>query len=292
LFSLLLLQVYSSFWAFADKSSNVPPGTTPLDVSYKIGQDWFQLSNGIASEPVAPGSASRVITRVVGDPVAVDLDADGDEDAVLILSQSPGGSGTFFYLAGALRKDNGYYGTPAVFLGDRISPEQLLADGQRIVVRYKTRASGESFATPTTIAQERVFVLNKKSGHLAQIDPEFSHEADPKTMTLNMKTWTWVHTIYNNDTRLTPSNPSAFTMMFMNDKTMAFTTDCNDLRGSYSLDDRKIQFGSMTATRKYCDGSQEQAFTKMLGSIGSYFFTAKGQLVMELKYDSGSAIFR
>ena len=48
----------------------------------------------------------------------------------------------------------------------------------------------------------------------------------------------------------------------------------------------------MAMTRMLCDGSQEMEFVQMLQNVYSYFFTGNGRLVLELKYDSGSIIFR
>jgi hypothetical protein len=42
----------------------------------------------------------------------------------------------------------------------------------------------------------------------------------------------------------------------------------------------------------YCENSQEAEFTKMLGEVESYYFTNRGELVFNLKFDSGSMIFR
>ena len=42
----------------------------------------------------------------------------------------------------------------------------------------------------------------------------------------------------------------------------------------------------------YCKDSQEGEFVTMLEQIDSYHFTSKGELIFDLKLDSGSAIFR
>jgi len=42
----------------------------------------------------------------------------------------------------------------------------------------------------------------------------------------------------------------------------------------------------------YCDGSQEQAFAKGINNVGSYLFTSKGELILEIKNDSGTMTFR
>ena len=46
------------------------------------------------------------------------------------------------------------------------------------------------------------------------------------------------------------------------------------------------------STQMFCENSQEKDFTKMLTETDSYMFTSKGELVLILKYDSGSVIFK
>ena len=48
----------------------------------------------------------------------------------------------------------------------------------------------------------------------------------------------------------------------------------------------------MAMTRMYCEGSQETEFVKMLLEVRSYFFTDEGELIFEIKLDSGVMRFR
>jgi heat shock protein HslJ len=108
---------------------------------------------------------------------------------------------------------------------------------------------------------------------------------------LQAKTWTWVTTVYNNDTAQTPNEADAFTMTFTDEGRVRVTTDCNNMQGSYAVNDHRIEFSQMAATRMYCEGSQEDLFAKMLENVTSYFIDDDGRLILELKYDSGSVIF-
>lgn len=83
-----------------------------------------------------------------------------------------------------------------------------------------------------------------------------------------------------------------FTLAFKKDGTFSGTTDCNRVGGSYEVNGNKITFENMMSTLMYCEGSQESDFTKMLGETESYLFTSKGELILNLKFDSGSVIFR
>ncbi len=111
-------------------------------------------------------------------------------------------------------------------------------------------------------------------------------------MTLEMHTWTWVETAYNNDTVVQPNEKEAFTLTFADGRVQG-TTDCNGFSGAYTTDERKIRFDDkMAMTKMYCEGSQETEFVKMLLEVRSYFLTSKGQLILEIKFDSGIMRFR
>lgn len=118
----------------------------------------------------------------------------------------------------------------------------------------------------------------------------FEEEVNPTTMTLDMKSWKWVKTIYNDGTEIKPKIDN-FVLTLRNDKTFSASTDCNSVGGEYIITENKISFTKMFSTKKYCEGSQEGVFVKMLDEIQSFFFSSKGELVFELKFDSGSVIF-
>ncbi len=121
-------------------------------------------------------------------------------------------------------------------------------------------------------------------------------EADPSRMTLEMKKWEWVNALYNDGRTLTPKTTATstklFAVTFNNDGTFTATTDCNSMGGSYTAKDGKITFGEIMMTEMYCGGSQEQDFLKLLQNTAGYHFTGRGQLIFDLKFDSGTVTFR
>jgi heat shock protein HslJ len=119
----------------------------------------------------------------------------------------------------------------------------------------------------------------------------FEGEADSSKMTLRMKTWNWINTTYSDDKIVKPIKIDKFSLTFKDNKNFSATTDCNGIGGEYTVNGNKISFDKMMSTLMYCDGSQESDFSKMLSETGSYMFTSKGELVLLLKYDSGSVIF-
>ena len=270
---------------------NTGKDVSPVNASFRINGREIALINGYAEVTAAPGSASKITTRVWGKPQFSDLTGDGQQDAALILIHNTGGSGTFYYVVASLREGNHYRGTTGVLLGDRIEPKGIGIVDNRITVTFSCRSDGEAFTTPPSVPMEQLVIYDSDTQQLTQVARDFEGEADPARMTLQMKTWFWENTNYNDDTVHTPDKPEAFSLTFEEGGKLLVTTDCNSMRGHYSTADNKIQIEKMISTRMYCEGSQEQLFSGMLESVGSYFFTNRGQLVLELKYDSGSMIF-
>lgn len=117
-------------------------------------------------------------------------------------------------------------------------------------------------------------------------------EADPSRMKLDMNTWVWVEALYNDERVVTPKKAGAFTLTFAKNNTFTASTDCNQMGGTYTTKDNQITFSSISMTKMACEGSQEIEFKQFLENTSSYHFTGRGQLILDLKFDSGSVIFR
>ena len=161
-----------------------------------------------------------------------------------------------------------------------------------IVVNYADRKAGESFAVQPSIGKSLWLLLDTKTMQFGEVVKNFEGEANPAKMTLGMKTWNWVNTKYSNDTVVTPRVSNKFTLTLKADKTFSATTDCNGIGGEYTVVGNKITFTKMMSTLMYCEGSQESDFSKMLNQTQGFLFTSKGELVLTLKMDSGSVIFK
>jgi hypothetical protein len=95
-------------------------------VTVTIDGKEIPLTDGYAEAEAAPGSASKIVTKVQGEPYAMDFNLDGKEDKVFVVTQETGGSGTFFYAAAAVATDDGFVGTDTYFLGDRIDIQSVM----------------------------------------------------------------------------------------------------------------------------------------------------------------------
>lgn len=297
LFGVLFLIVIAgiSAYALSPRSQDASPQgaypTSPKDATYLIDGQSVSLTNGTFATSSAPGSASMTTTQYFGNEATGDLNGDDIPDTAFILTQSGGGSGTFYYVVAALQKDDGYHGTSAVLLGDRIAPQSTTIVNGVLTVNYADRKADESFDVAPSVGKSLNLKLDTETMQFGEIAQNFEGEADPSRMTLGMQAWNWIKTTYNNDTSILP-HTEKFTLTFNADNTFSATTDCNNIGGNYAVDGTKITFSKMVSTLMFCEGSQEQDFTKQLSEVQDYLFTSKGELVLGLKLDSGSMFFR
>ena len=121
-----------------------------------------------------------------------------------------------------------------------------------------------------------------------------SANADESNSGLGAYTWVWEETEMNDDTIVKPETAGKFTLTFNEaEGTVGGTTDCNGFGGSYKVGEGKtIDFGDdFFMTQMYCEGSQENEFQNMVKDSTSFMFNDEGDLVLLLKYDSGSVVF-
>jgi len=141
----------------------------PRDATYTVNGRPVPLRNGRCETEAAPGSAAKAVTAVFGEPAVGDLDGDGDEDAVLLLVDAPGGSGTFYYVAASIVENGRYRGTEAVLLGDRISPQRIGIKNGVVEVDYADRRPEDPMATPPSVGKTKFLTL--RDGRLVVIEP-------------------------------------------------------------------------------------------------------------------------
>jgi len=121
----------------------------------------------------------------------------------------------------------------------------------------------------------------------------FEGEADPTVMSLTMKPWTWISAQYNDGRKAEPMRPGDFTVTFDGAGRFSARTDCNSMSGSYTAGkDGVISFSQIVSTKMFCQGSQEAVFAALLTDATTYTFTSRGELILGLKFDSGTVTFK
>jgi hypothetical protein len=152
------------------------------DAEYRIGNASIKLTDGFAETEAAPGSASKITTRYFGNEYKTDLNSDGREDVVFLVTQETGGSGTFYYAVAALNTERGYVGSDGYLLGDRIAPQNtgMSPNPQHqdvIVVNYADRAAGEPMTARPSVGKSVYLKLDTSTMMLGIVEPDFEGES-------------------------------------------------------------------------------------------------------------------
>lgn len=108
---------------------------------------------------------------------------------------------------------------------------------------------------------------------------------------LSGATWVWTMTSAEGAKDVKPKQADKFTLMFGADGRVSGTTDCNTFAGSYKVMCDKVMFGELMGTKKFCDASQEEVFTKAVVGADSYKIEEDGTLVLMMKDDAGMVYF-
>ena len=145
LFVLLIIAGLGLLFKGGSQPSEVLGFFDPLNATYYLDQKPVVLVKGNSSADTVFGTASKSIINIFGEPVKGDLNGDGKIDAAVMLVQTTGGSGTFYYVAALINKNGNGEGTNAVLLGDRIAPQNILIKNGQIIANYADRNLGEPF---------------------------------------------------------------------------------------------------------------------------------------------------
>lgn len=142
-------------------------GTDPLNAYYLIDNRIIKLENGLYEKDIENSSAKEII-KILGNPTIGDLNDDSiQDDAAVILTQDSGGSGTFYYVAAAIKNSYGYKGSNTVFLGDRITIDKVNIKKGLIEITYLDRAEQDLMSDKPSV--QKTISLKVEGNVLASI---------------------------------------------------------------------------------------------------------------------------
>lgn len=123
----------------------------PIDATYLIDSQPVALNRGVGlRSPVAGQALNAQRIRVLGRPLFDDLDKDGDDDAVLLLSLDSAGQSPRYFIGSALRSKSGFVDGNSLYLGDGISQPTLTLSHGALTASYYFRVGmnleAQSFA--------------------------------------------------------------------------------------------------------------------------------------------------
>ncbi|MCG6886691.1 MAG: META domain-containing protein [Proteobacteria bacterium] len=118
--------------------------------------------------------------------------------------------------------------------------------------------------------------------------PETGEESEPRFVGIR---WQWQGSYYNNDTRIKPDEPRNYTILFTPNGDVRIKADCNQVGGRYQADNHRLVIELLQTTLAACPSeSRDDEFKKDLSAVQRYLFD-KGELILELKYDTGGMRF-
>jgi len=132
-----------------------------LNATYAIEGTSYTLKDGKLEQEIMPGSATKIKIVAWGKPAVGDLNNDGFDDAALLLVRDTGGSGTFFYVAVALKdpRTEQAIGINAVLLGDRVAPQNISVYQGRVELNYADRYPWEPFSIQPSVGKTKVLMV-------------------------------------------------------------------------------------------------------------------------------------
>jgi len=115
--------------------------------------DWgvFQLTDGVYYRtPSTSQESPDIYTTRIQDPIIYgDINADGLEDALVILNTQNGGSGHFIELAGMVNQNGSAYNISTIPLGDRVVVESGNIENGIIVLNMRVHGSSDGLCCPS-----------------------------------------------------------------------------------------------------------------------------------------------
>jgi hypothetical protein len=147
-------------------------------VTFQIDGQPITLEDGEASIEADGEVVSTV--RYFGNELRHDVDGDGTEDVVFLVTTDASGSGTFYYVVAALKRGDSYVGTEAYFLGDRIAPQTISrGEANEVLVTYAERAPGEPMTSSPSVGVSVYLELEAERLQFKEIIKEDEFEQMP-----------------------------------------------------------------------------------------------------------------
>lgn len=165
---IIIFSVIVVFLVVKNKSTDEVFINDHKNIEYVIDGNKIKLVNGSNTSVLVPETSVELVTTYFGNELKTDLNADGREDIVFIVTQNGGGTGTFFYVLAALNTDKGYIGSDGYFLGDRIAPQNINNSSlpkhkNVIVVNYADRDASDAMTDAPHVGKSVYLKLDQKT---------------------------------------------------------------------------------------------------------------------------------
>ena len=219
--------------------------------------------------PFQTGGASRSRVILVDELVARgDLDGDGRDEAVVLLAENSGASGTRNYLAVVAGRNGKPVNVATQLLGDRVQLRALRMENGRLVADTVAHGPAEALCCPTQKVR-RTFMLDRN-----QLTETRREEMGTISVSdLQGVTWVLEEISFGEPVKTEPA------ITFRIDKAQIIgSAGCNSYFAAYSSDGPgQLKVSPPGATRKACAPAimeQETLYLNALQAVTSYSFFA------------------
>lgn len=257
-------------------------------------EESVQLVDGVYEYEPAPGSAARGYVQTT-DQVAVG-ELNGQPAAAMVLVSSAGGSGVFYDLAVVAEQDGQWTNVATTYLGDRVGINSVVIENNQIVVDMITQGPNDPMCCPT---EQVVVTYELQDDQLVEVSREVvgtvpgptAVETMPAEAPITGVVWQWTESLYGDGSSNVPTDPSRYTIEFLEDGNVALRADCNRVAGTYVLEDSSLSIMLGPSTMAACPpDSQADIFTRDVSAAASYVMDGE-DLVISMKLDTGTMRF-
>jgi hypothetical protein len=171
----IVIILVAGFLASGKQEADLPQDFR--DVTFSISGVPITLHDGVAQARTDLGGNRDTTVRYFGNKVTQDVDGDGAEDTVFLVTQETAAGNVFFFAVAALKRGDGYLGSKAVLLGDRIAPQTTgKGEGRMIVVNFATRAPGEPITARASMGKSMWLLFDAETMQFGEVVRDFEGE--------------------------------------------------------------------------------------------------------------------
>ncbi|HZQ08112.1 MAG TPA: META domain-containing protein [Anaerolineae bacterium] len=268
---------------------NAPPGldkTALGNATYSselVPDGHVTVTNGKWSMPVGGGSPAQEALELTGQYAWGDLN--GVPSAVVVTGSTGGGTGFFYILSVMQARDGKPVEVSTTGTGDRSPVLAVVIENNQVKVDYLTQGPDQ----PMCCGNLRVIDTYKLDGDkMTQTDHKELGNLGPNGETpgapvLENIVWKWQGSTKQDGTKVTPDDPSKYTVEFVEDGyKVNLKADCNSGGGTYTATANTIKMSPLITTLVGCpEGSLGSEFTQELQAASGYHFD-NGNLVLTL----------
>jgi len=226
-----------------------PEGLSPQELANATYASEFTedgtspLTDGVYSEPAAPGSAAEIKVVLLPDTTAYGQ-LNGEDVAAVVLATDSGGSGTFYYLHVMVSEDGQPAEVASTFLGDRVQINSISIADNQIVLDMVQAGPDDPMCCPT---QQVVKTYQLQGDQLVETSSQVVGAQGASARTLEGTSW--ILTTLNG---AEPLPDTTITASFEAGANLTGTDGCNRYGARYQVNGDQITITPGMSTMMAC----------------------------------------